>query len=41
MVLTIKIFKNIYYKKQDHETINEFNYILPDPRVVLTYNTVH
>jgi hypothetical protein len=29
MVLTIKMFKNIYGKKYDHETINKFSYILP------------
>jgi hypothetical protein len=28
MTLTIKMFKNIYSKKYNHETINEFNYIL-------------
>jgi hypothetical protein len=27
MVLTLKIFKNIYRKKYDHETINKFKYI--------------
>jgi hypothetical protein len=28
MILTIKNIKNIYYKKNDHKTINEFKYIL-------------
>jgi hypothetical protein len=29
MVLTIKNILNIYCEKYDHETINEFKYILP------------
>jgi hypothetical protein len=28
MSLIVKIFKNIYCRKYDHETINKFKYIL-------------
>jgi hypothetical protein len=35
------MFKNIYRKKYDYETINEFKYILPAQRVIATHNTTH
>jgi hypothetical protein len=41
MVLIIKIFKNIYYKKYDHEIINKFKYILLTQRVVTAPNAAH
>jgi hypothetical protein len=35
------MFKNIYRKKYNHKTINEFKYILSAQRVTATHNTVH
>jgi hypothetical protein len=41
MILTIKIFKNIYYKKYDYKIINEFKYILVIQRMIEANNTSH
>jgi hypothetical protein len=35
------MFKNIYYKKYDHETINEFKYILLVHKVVAIHNVTY
>jgi hypothetical protein len=35
------MFKNIYYKKYDRETINKFKYILPAQGVVAASNAAH
>jgi hypothetical protein len=36
-----KMFKNIYYKKYDYETINEFKYILLVHKVVAIHNVTY
>jgi hypothetical protein len=35
------MFKNTYYKKLDHETINKFKYILSAQKVVATPNVAY